>query len=336
MSPGRLVGALLAAALLLLPGSASADTVRLGLFVGNDIGFGEDEPLRHAEREARDLSKLFAEMGGIASGRSTVLQGSTAEQFKDTVASLEAQIREIEAGGDDVLLLFCYSGHASREGLHLKGTLLEMEWLRRWLETSRAQVRIAFVDACESGTLARARGGTPVEAIQITVDDALTATGLAVITSTGPLSVARESDQFGGGVFSRALLTGLRGSADLDGDGTISLEETYRHVFAETVISSVGGGEAIQRPEFRIELSGIGEVALTRILSTAAGLVLPEELEGIYTIVSVGSGQIVARIDKKAGELSRLSLPTGRYVVRKVRRSDVLIAELDLVWGGDR
>jgi len=323
-------------AIALLPGAAAAETVRLGLFVGNDVGFGEDEPLRHAEREAKDLSRLFTEMGGLSSHRATVLQGATADVFKDTVARLEAQAREVEAAGDDVLLVFYYSGHASREGLHLAGTLLEMDWLRRWLETSRAQVRIAFVDACESGSLARTKGGTPVEAIEITVDDALTASGLAVITSTGPLSVARESDQFGGGVFSRALLTGLRGGADLDADGTISLEETYKHVFAETVIGTAGGSSSIQRPEYRMELSGIGEVALTRIPSTAAGLVLPEELEGVYTVVSVSTGQVVARVDKSAGELSRLSLPAGRYVVRKVRREDVLLAELDLVWGGDR
>ncbi|MCP4869123.1 MAG: hypothetical protein GY898_10450 [Proteobacteria bacterium] len=327
---------LAAAMLTLVAGPASAGTVRLGLFVGNDAGFGEDELLRHAEREARDLAKLFAEMGGIAPARAQVLQGAKVEEFKDAVASIEAQVREIEAGGDEVLLLFYYSGHASRQGLHLGGSLLEMEWLRRWLETSQAQVRIAFVDACESGTLARTRGGTPGEAIEITVDDALTASGLAIITSTGPLSVARESDSFGGGVFSRALLTGLRGSADLDGDGSITLKEAYKHTFTETVISSASSGETVQKPEFRLELSGIGEVALTRIHSTSSGLVLPEELEGVYTVVSVATGQVVARVDKSAGEMSRLSLPSGRYVVRKVRREDVLVAELDLVWGGDR
>ena len=336
MRPAALLGAACALLLAAFASPAQAGTVRVGLFVGNDVGFGDDEPLRHAEREAKDLARLFGEMGGMSAARTTVLQGAHADAFKDAVASIEAQVREIEAAGDDVLLVFYYSGHATRQGLHLGGTLLEMEWLRRWLETSRAQIRIAFVDACESGTLARTRGGTPVEAIEITVDDALTASGLAVITSTGPLSVARESDNFGGGVFSRALLTGLRGSADLDGNGTITLEEAYRHTFAETVISSASGGESIQKPEFRLELSGIGEVALTRIRDTAAGLVLPEELEGVYTVVSVASGQVVARVDKKAGELSKLKLPAGRYVVRKVCREDVLVAELDLVWGGDR
>jgi len=331
-----LVVALIAALVASLAVPAQAATVRLGLFVGNNIGFGDDEPLRHAEREAADLARIFQEMGGLARDRTIVLQGATAEVLRDTVSRLEGQIREIEAQGNEVLLLFYYSGHATHDGLNLRGSTLPMEWLRRWLETSRARIRIAFVDACESGTLARTRGGKPVEAVELSVDDALTATGLAVITSTGPLSVARESDQFGGGVFSRALTTGLRGTADRDGDGVVSLEEAYEHAFAETVIGTASASSGVQRPEYRKELSGVGQVVLTRIGEGAAGLVLPEELEGVYTVVSVADGRVVARLEKEPGASRRLSLPTGRYLVRKVRKEDVLVAELDLVWGGDR
>ncbi|MEC8422410.1 MAG: hypothetical protein VX000_01465, partial [Myxococcota bacterium] len=152
----------------------------------------------------------------------------------------------------------------------------------------------------------------------------------------GPLSVARESDALGGAVFSRALLTGLRGSADLDADGRITLDEAYRHAFEGTVATSFAGSAGVQRPEYRFELSGVGDVVLTRIPSRAAGLLLPEELEGTYTVVSVGSGQVVARVEKNPGEARRLALPPGRYLVRTVRREDVLLSEVDLVWGGDR
>ena len=69
--------------------------------------------------------------------------------------------------------------------------------------------------------------------------------------------------QFGGGVFSRALATGLRGSADLDGDGAISLEEAYRHAFAETVVGTAASGSAIQRPELHTELADGRSVTLT-------------------------------------------------------------------------
>jgi hypothetical protein len=325
---------LLACVMLALP--AQAGTVRLGLFVGANIGFGEDEPLAHAEQEAHDLARVFQDMGDLSRERTIVLQGITAPELREAMHRVEAQAREITARGDEAMLVFYYTGHASQEGLHLTGTLLPMDVLRRWLEDSTARVRLAFVDACESGSLARTRGGTPVEAIAISVDDALTMSGLAVVTSTGPMSVARESDSFGGGVFSRALLSGLRGSADGDGDGVVTLEEAYDHAFAETVIGTAGGSGAIQRPEYRYELEGVGQVVLTRIPERAAGLILPEELEGVYAVVSVANGQVVARIDKQPGEVRRLALPTGRYLVRKVRREDVLLAELDLVWGGDR
>lgn len=327
---------LLCLGVLLAPLSALADTVRVGIFVGNDIGFGPDEPLLHAEREARDMARLFQEMGDLSRERTTLVAGAKAPEVRDALFRTEAQVRELTAQGHDVLVVFYYSGHASRDGLHLAGTLLPMPALRGWLERSSAQVRVAFLDACESGTLARSRGATPTEVVDLTVDDALTSRGLAIVTSTGPLSVARESDAYGGGVFSRALLTGLRGSADADSDGRVTLEEAYRHAFETTVAQTFAGTSGVQRPEYRFDLEGVGDVVLTRIPSRAAGLVLPEELEGTYTIVSVASGQVVGRVDKTPGELRRVALPPGRYMVRKVRQEDVLLSEVDLAWGGDR
>jgi len=322
--------------LSLAPSTVLADTVRVGIFVGNDIGFGHDEPLSHAEREARDMARLFQEMGDLTRERTFLITGAKAPEVRDTLYRTEAQIRELTVQGHDVLIVFYYTGHASRDGLHLSGTLLPMAAVRSWLERSSAQVRVAFLDACESGTLARSKGGTSTEVLDLTIDDALTTRGLAIVTSTGPLSVARESDSYGGGVFSRALLTGLRGSADMDADGRITLEEAYRHAFETTVSKTFAGNTGVQRPEYRFDLEGVGDVVLTRIPSRAAGLVLPEELEGTYTIVSVVSGQVVGRIDKKPGESSRVALPPGRYMVRKVRQQDVLLSELDLAWGGDR
>jgi len=323
-------------AVWLLCSPVAAETVRIGLFVGNNIGFGEDAALNYAEQEARDMARLFQSMGDLSRERTVLVTGRRASEVRDAMFQVEAMIRESSARGDDVVLIFFYSGHASGDGLHLSGSLLPMTALRRWLEVSAAQVRIAFVDACESGSLAMARGGTPVEAVEIVVDDKLTVAGLAVITSTGPVSVARESESFGGGVFTQALLGGLRGNADADSNGEITLDEAYSYAFAETVIGSVSMDDAVQRPQRRFEISGVGSLVLTRLPSRAAGLILGEELEGVYKVVSVGNGQVVARIDKSPGVERRLSLPTGRYVVRKVRQQDVLLAEVDLVWGGDR
>lgn len=320
----------------LLCSSAAAETVRIGLFVGNNIGYGGDETLVYAEQEARDMARLFQNMGAMSRERVYLLTGERRAVVHDTILQIEAQAREISARGDEVMLVFFYSGHASSDGLHLSGDLLPMDFVRRWLEQSVAQIRIAFVDACESGGLARARGGTPIDAVELVVNDKLTVSGLAIITSTGPTSVAREAASFGGGVFSQALISGLRGSADADSNGEITLIEAYEYVHAETVVGSVTLDSTVQRPERRFELEGVGSLALTRLPNRAAGLIFPEELEGTYKIVSVGNGQIVAQINKVPGEERRLALPTGRYIVRKARREDVLLAEVDLAWGGER
>ncbi|MEN0062977.1 MAG: caspase family protein [Myxococcota bacterium] len=322
--------------IVLWTAAALAGTTRVGLFVGNNLGYGTDDPLVYAEEEARRMSRLFVDRGGVDRDRVTVLQGASAKELGRAIAQVEGQVREASARGDDAMVVFYYSGHASSTGLHMAGSLYGLRDLKRWLESSSADVRVAFVDACESGSLARDRGATAVEHVEVAVDDALTASGLAIVTSTGPLSAAREAASYGGGVFSRALITGLRGSADGNGDGEITLDEAYRYAFEQTVRSTARSGSAIQRPEYRYEIGGVGRVVLTRVPGRAAGLSLPEELEGTYTVVSVSSGQVVARVQKRPGEPQRIALPPGRYVVRKVRREDVLLAELDLAWGGDR
>lgn len=314
----------------LVAGAALAAPLRTGLFVGSNVGLGAEPPLQFAEDEAREMARVFEDLGGFPRDRVQVLAGPSAGDVRQAMRAIEAGLRP----GDDALLVFYYSGHAGSDGLHLSGSVLPMSEVRGWLEGSDARIRIAFVDACEAGVLAR--GGVPTEPLEIEVDDGLTASGLAIVASTGPLSAARESATFGGGVFSRALLSALRGAADTDGDGVITLDEAYRHAFEETVVGSATTRSGVQRPEYKYAISGVGAVALTRVPARAASIVLPAEAEGVYAVVSIASGQVVARVDKAPGAPRKIGLPTGRYVVRKLEADEVLVGEVDLVWGGDR
>ncbi len=333
MRSGLLVAALVASIATSHP--SAAETVRLGVFVGNNVGMGEETPLRHAEREAEEVARIFRTLGGVERARSEVLVGQTADVLRDKLALVEGRVQEGVDRGDDVMLVVYYSGHASDEALHMNGTELPLDDLQSWLARLPARIKVAFVDACESGTLARAKGGTVAAPLHIDVNDALTVTGTAIITSTGPTELAREADSLGGSLFSRALITGLRGAADDDEDGRITLSESYRYAFAETVRGSAATGESIQRPEHLFELRGTGEVVLTRLVEHAATLVFAEEQEGTYSVIGLGTGETVARVEKRPGDLKKIGLPAGRYVVRKVRRTDVLVGEVDLIWGGN-
>ena len=72
---------------------ALADTVRIGVFVGHNVGFGEDEPLVSAEQEARDLARLFQEQGDLSKDRTVLLTGVPANQVRDAIFGVEAQVR---------------------------------------------------------------------------------------------------------------------------------------------------------------------------------------------------------------------------------------------------
>ncbi len=51
-----------------------------------------------------------------------------------------------------------------------------------------------------------------------------------VLTSSKASEVSEEREYLGRGVFTYYLLEGLRGKADLDGDGIITVDEIYAYV----------------------------------------------------------------------------------------------------------
>ena len=285
--------------------------------------FGEDEPLAHAEREARDMAEVFEEMGDIDRER-TLCRRAGRRRSRDALFQTEAQIRELSARETTCrwssTTWACESGWSPPPGHAVADKAV-----RRWLEASSARVRVAFIDACES-TLARTRGGTPVEVIDVEVDDALTSRGLAVITSTGPPSVARESDAPAGPYSAGPFSPGFVARRTRMGRSHHS-RRGHRHAFEHVATPSRNG--SVQRPEYRFDLEGVGDVVLTRS-SRAAGLLLPEARGHLHGR-DVGSGQVVARVEKSRA--SRAGAAAGRYLVRKCGARTL---PRDLVWGGDR
>ena len=51
-----------------------------------------------------------------------------------------------------------------------------------------------------------------------------------ILTASDANEVSMEKDELNHGVFTYYLLEGLRGKADADGDGVITLDEVYKYV----------------------------------------------------------------------------------------------------------
>ena len=60
-----------------------------------------------------------------------------------------------------------------------------------------------------------------------------------ILTASDANEVSVEKDELSHGVFTYYLLEGLRGKADLDGDGMITVDEIYRYV-SEKVPQATG------------------------------------------------------------------------------------------------
>jgi uncharacterized caspase-like protein len=79
--------------------------------------------------------------------------------------------------------------------------------------------------------------------------------GRAIVTASRPSEVSIELSELGHGVFTYYLVEGLKGAADANRDGIVSLQELYEYVEQQVTARarSVGGN---QHPVMKGELEG--------------------------------------------------------------------------------
>jgi len=87
--------------------------------------------------------------------------------------------------------------------------------------------------------------------------------GTVVMTASRASEVSMESPEFGMGIFTHYLCDGLRGKADADSDGLVSIMELYQHVNRHVPASAKRMG-ASQNPVLKGEISGSFPVAVVK------------------------------------------------------------------------
>lgn len=321
----------LATALVALTSRAGSaePPVRVLLSLGSDVGDPEEPPLQHAEHDAQRVRSVFVELGGVDSSRALVLTRATANKVTERLAELQGRIAELKAAGRRVELFVFASAHGRGGELHLTGTHLPLASLRELTRACAADLTITVVDACESGG-AREKGAAKGPAYALTVQP-VGATGEVFISSSGASESAQEWDVLSGSLFTHHLLSGLRGDADADDDGRVSLMESYAYAQRRTVANSVDRG---QHPEFAVALRGASDVVLTELDRGKARVVLDETFEGRFVLVSQPRPDVVTEVVKARGKVLSLAVPPGRYLLRHAQGFSVALQEVELPWGG--
>jgi hypothetical protein len=239
--------------------------------------------LRYAVPDAETIYQTLIGPAGFQ--KDHVLLMTDMSERKPTLRNIKWALGNFlarSARKDDTVLVF-FAGHGApeldqrgleRDGLSkylvpidadpddLFSTALPMDDIQTIFGRIEAERVVIFLDACYSG----AAGGRTFMAGKtrtrdIRVDegflDRLTSSkGRVIVTASRASEVSIELQDLGHGIFSYYLAEGLKGAADLNRDGIVSLQELYEYL--EQQVSrkarSVGGN---QHPVMKGEMEGI-------------------------------------------------------------------------------
>jgi len=304
---------------------------RFVLAAGVNNGGVERELLRYAVSDAENFARVLEEMGGLDPADCILLREPELEGFRQGLEDLRRRVKAAARWGSGRLeVMLYYSGHADERGLLLGGEHLTYRSLRRVLDDIPADIHIAVLDACASGTITRVKGGRRNQPFLL--DESSAMRGYAFLTSSSEDEAAQESDRIRASFFTHFLVSGMRGAADVTGDGRVTLNEAYQFAFDETLARTTGTRGGVQHPTQEIQMSGTGAVVMTDLRQTTASLLLREELSGRFFIRN-SDQQLVAELYKPAGRAVELGLEPGDYAIHLEAEPRLLLSTLQLQEG---
>ncbi len=324
---GRVLALMMVLCVLIVQDLFAVDGVqRWVLAVGANDGGAKRETLQYAVSDAQNFVQVMETMGGVNTG--VLLSDPRVDDLEEALHTLHNRVTSAEVARREVIIY--YSGHADENGLWLGESLFSYTRLRNVMDRMEAEVQIAILDACASGAITRLKGGRRQKAFM--VDASSDMRGYAFLTSSSEDEAAQESDAIGASFFSHYLVSGLRGAADVTGDGRVTLNEVYHFAFQNTLEGTERTRGGAQHPAYDIKMTGTGDVVMTDVRQTSAGLILGEALQGRF-FVRNANRQLIAEFFKPAGRRVELGLEPGTYRVHMAREIQSATATVELAMG---
>jgi uncharacterized caspase-like protein len=237
--------------------------------------------LRYTVPDAEAIYQTLLASGGFKRERVLLLTDKT--DRKPTLRNIRWALGTFlarSAGKDDTVLIF-FAGHgapevdprgverdgfakylvpADAEADDLYSSALPMDELETIFSRIEAERVVAFLDTCYSGAAGgRTFGSRKTRAGH--VDDEFIqrlarSRGRAIITASRAAEVSLELPELGHGVFTYYLVEGLRGAADTNTDGIVTLQELYEFVEQQVARKARAAG-GNQHPIMRGHLEGV-------------------------------------------------------------------------------
>lgn len=237
--------------------------------------------LRYTVADAELVYQVLVGQGGFKKENVLLLTDKT--ERKPTLRDLKWALGTFlarSAKKDDLIVIF-FAGHgapeidprgAESDGLakylvpsdadpnDLYSTALPMDEFQTIFDRIEAERVVVFLDACYSGAAGgrtfASRRTRAARVDEVFLDRLTRSQGRAIITASRASEVSLEVPELGHGLFTHYLVQGLRGAADLDRDGIVSLQEVYQYLEQQVAQKSrsIGGN---QHPVMKGEIEGL-------------------------------------------------------------------------------
>ncbi|NNC16935.1 caspase family protein [Corallococcus exiguus] len=286
---------------------------RMAVIVGSNAAVLGRAALRYAHDDARRVADVLSQVGEFRAEDVVLLLDPAPEAI---LAALDQQLASLRSAPGDTLLLFYYSGHADQQALYPQGAPLLFTALKQRIESPDATVRVGIIDACRGGGWTQAKGLHAEAPFALEVPLRVQSTGSVLIASSSGLENAHETEALEGSFFTHHLVAGLRGAADVAGDGEVSLVEAFTYAKQLTIRDTAVFAERLQHPSFDMNLRGREDLALTHV-DTGGSIVMLLQRWGPLEVVLGSTGKSVVELPEGKRQV-RMSLRPGRYLlVRK-------------------
>jgi caspase domain-containing protein/outer membrane protein with beta-barrel domain len=326
---------LVLAASLLLAGPSQADDQTkkpnaYALIIGSNRGGPGQEDLHFAKQDAQRVRDVLVQLGGYSVENTTMILDPGQQQLLDAIAEVKDRLAVHARRDESSMFLLYYSGHARANALNMGVEELDLAKLRILLEAMPSTLTIAILDACQTGAISRIKGVEPAADFSFNSVNHLNTAGVVVMASSAASELSQEAESLKSSFFTHHLVVGLRGAADTDADGRVTLSEVYNYAYNRTLISTASTAIGKQHVTLETELKGKGDMVITYPARASSALALPGQLAGDVLVHGRESHSVVAEMTKAPGQVVRLAIPGGQYRVYVRRGDEVLRCDLDL------
>jgi len=328
---GRVIRIACVIAALVAAHSTAFAEQRYALVIGSNPGWSQDRPLRYADNDAERVRDVLVALGGFPADRVQLMRDPSTADVRGALRKLANTARD--STNEDTLVFVYYSGHADDKHLHLRGDPMSHKELQDTLRSLPATIKLGIIDACKSGSVTR-KGGSPTEEFVVDVVHPKLS-GMVLLSSSGADELSQESRALQGSVFTHHLVSGLRGAADEDSDQQVSITEAYHYAYTRTR-AATASSSVQQRPAFRYELTGQGELMLTRLKThKSVAVVVPKGPPQKYVVLDAHEWRLIAETTADKARDVTLALAPGSYKVKRVHDDRLEVGTL-VVAAGER